>query len=187
MIKINLIPREARPDRTVYYQLFLGAVVLAVTLVIVFGWWMKLNEDIEDLNAEIKHKQAELKKLEHVRKKVKEFEEKKALLLKKKDTIINLQKIQKGPVLILMELNAARPQNQIWFTDVIMQGDKKIKLRGKGLSYSSIGDFMNALEKKPIFENVKLENSMMEKSKNRQIYKFSIHFNIVIESISGPA
>jgi Tfp pilus assembly protein PilN len=187
MIRINLIPREARPDRTIYYQLFFGVVILAVTLLVVVVWWIKLNDEIATLKDDIQRKKEELKKLEYVRKKVQEFEDKKALLIRKRETIINLQKIQRGPVLILMELNRARPQNQVWLSDMSMVGADMIKLRGAGLSYSSIGDFMNELSRRPIFENVKLESSVKEVQGNRQIYKFSLHFNIVLAAIEGQS
>ncbi|OGL43299.1 MAG: hypothetical protein A2161_20430 [Candidatus Schekmanbacteria bacterium RBG_13_48_7] len=185
MIRINLIPREARPDRTIYYQLFLGIVVLCVALLVCVYEYMSLNKQINDLKIDIAEKRETLKKLEYVRNKVAEFEAKKQLLIKKKETIENLQKIQKGPVVMLMELNRARPQNQIWLTDVNMVGENLIKLRGVGLSYSSIGDFMNELEKRPIFKNVKLETSTKEVSSGRQIYKFSINFNVEMQSVEG--
>lgn len=185
MIRINLIPREARPDRTIYYELFLGVLILALTVLVVVVWWIKLNDEIATLKDDIQRKKEELKKLEYVRKKVEEFEQKKTLLERKRDTIINLQRIQRGPVLILMELNRARPQKQVWFTDVSMIGENLVKLRGAGLSYSSIGDFMNELSRRPIFENVKLESSTKEVQGNRQIYRFSMNFNISVAAIEG--
>jgi len=177
MIKINLLPTEGPGPTKVYFELFLGLILIAVGVGAIGVYWNYLNTIIDKRNEEIRVKEDQIKKLQDIIDNVKKYETEKDVLQKKIDLIKKLRDAQKAPVLLLDQLSKNVPDN-VWYHELKSKGNT-LELKGASLSMMSIGDLINGLKQdNGLFENVRLKKSSMKDIKGREIYSFEMELKL---------
>ena len=173
MIRINLLPVKAAHRLSVgIRQIQLMGIVVACVLLVVIGYNVKVARDLSKLEDEIARTQAEIKRLEELIGEVNQFEAERQRLLKQLDVIRDLEKGKTGPVKALDTLATVIPK-RVWIEGFTQSGNT-IKLSGFGVENADISDFMNALEKSPMFSDIKLQISEKVVQFGQPIYKFDL-------------
>ncbi|MBN2054961.1 PilN domain-containing protein [bacterium] len=178
MIKINLLPHEKPPDRTVYFQIIGSLVVIIVTITTIGVLNYYFNSRISEKQEEKAQKERTVAQLEVIINQVAQYERDKQTLRSKLDTITNLRNNQRAPVDLLEEVARSLPDH-IWL-QFIQNVKERVTLRGYSLSLTSIGDFITALENSPAFTNVQFIHSRMVNITGREVYEFELQLKSMI-------
>ncbi|MBN2362261.1 MAG: PilN domain-containing protein [Deltaproteobacteria bacterium] len=157
-------------------QLQLMGVVVACVLLVVVGYNIKLANDVNKLEDEVSRTEAEIKRLEELIGEVNQFEAERQRLRKQLDVIRDLEKGKTGPVKALDTLATVIPK-RVWI-ETMAQSGSTINLTGYGVENADISDFMNALEKSPMFTDIKLQVSEKVVQFGQPIYKFKLTTNV---------
>lgn len=160
MIKINLLPKEARKRVGLGEQIFIIIVVLVATFVGVGLYWDYLNNVIEEKQNHIVQIKARLQELQRIIDEIEQFEQRRAALMAKLAVIETLKKEQKMPVYFLNELYLTLEED-IWLrtfqqTGSLAAPDAVVNISGTGLSNPVIADYQRNLQDSLYFTNVKL-------------------------------
>jgi len=150
MIKLNLlreeiVPLRKRPSISVSEKrrnhILIFLILLSLGL-ISFLWW-RVERQIAILDRNIRIAEQERVKLEGIIKEVKAFEEQKKNLQSKLDLIVELQKNQASPVLLMQQVSDLLPP-EIWLHSLRQQGNNT-NLEGSAVSYNAIATFLENL------------------------------------------
>jgi len=155
MIKINLLPyRSARKKEIITKQVFIGALPLVLTCLIICFFWLSINaknsqaiEDINIINEKIKQSKLKMKDIET-------FKAQKEMLTKKLDIIKTLEKNKMGPVRMLDDIATCLPGN-VWLTELEQKGTE-LMMEGRALDNPSVSRYMVQLEASSSLDNVVL-------------------------------
>ena len=155
MIKINLLPyRSARKKEIITKQVFIGALPLILTCLIICLFWLSLNaknsqalDDINSINEKIKQSKLKMKDIET-------FKSQKEMLTKKLDIIKTLEKNKMGPVRMLDDIATCLPGN-VWLTKLEQKGTE-LTMEGRALDNPSVSRYMVQLEASSSLDNVVL-------------------------------
>jgi type IV pilus assembly protein PilN len=172
MIKINLLPKEARKRVGVAEQLVLIVGALVVTLVVIGFVWRYLNGVIEDRRNQITETQRRLDELKKVIAEIEEFEKQRAALEQKLAIIAKLQKEQQLPVHLLDEIYLTL-DDDVWLNSFNLSGDK-ITFQGTALSNPVVADYTRSLEASPYFGEVELKYSNKAAIGTQEVRNFQI-------------
>ncbi len=174
MIKINMLPHERKKTSVVAIELVAAGSLILVVIIGIGIWWHYLETVIDEKIDTIKKKEKTVQELQIIIDQVLKYEQDRNVLQNKLNTIENLKNNQIGPVKLLDELNRRLPE-QIWLLKLQTAGNL-VTLRGNGLSQTSIGDFMSALDASPYFETVRLKISTLRIMFGREVYEFELDF-----------
>jgi type IV pilus assembly protein PilN len=166
MIRINLLPvKEAQRALGRRRQLSVGALSVAVALLMMLIPFMLQGRKIARLDGEMDQLQAEVAKLETQTKEVKELDKKRADLKAKLKIIEDLKLKRVGPVRILEDLGTAAPE-KLWLVDFAdVAGAATIT--GMALDNQTIAEFMRSLQGSKYFYEVDLvETSQSEPARS---------------------
>jgi type IV pilus assembly protein PilN len=145
MIKINLLPyRSARKKEIITKQVFIGALPLLATCLIIGFLWLSINAETNQVSQDIVTVQEKIKQSTLKMKDIENFKAQKETLSKKMDVIKTLQKNKSGPVRMLDDIATCLPGN-VWLTK-IDQKETGVLLEGIGLDNLSISRYMVQLE-----------------------------------------
>ncbi|MBI3782586.1 MAG: PilN domain-containing protein [Deltaproteobacteria bacterium] len=155
MIHINLLPvKEAQRAIGRRRQISVGALSIAVAVLMMVIPFMLQSRRMSHLDAEMDDLQAQVAKLESQAKEVKDLDKKRTDLKAKLKIIDDLKRKRVGPVRILEDLGSATPE-KLWlveFTDVA--GNATIT--GMALDNQTIAEFMRSLQGSKYFFDVDL-------------------------------
>ena len=168
MIRVNLIggPKKAAGAKsgvslqipTAILPLVWSAVVVAATVYGYF-WHSDLVGQQDQLASQIAAAQARLAQLQSVIEADAVYEERKAMLEARIETIEGLQRDQVSPVVLLDILSQAiNPSEYVWLSQ-LGQSDTQLTMSGVGTSYNAIADFETSLEATGYFRNIVLVNA----------------------------
>ncbi|MFH1808626.1 MAG: PilN domain-containing protein [Pseudomonadota bacterium] len=156
MIRINLLPVKERIRVSAgIRQLWMMSAVVILFLAVMVGYNVKISRDNDKLREEISRVEAEIKRLEDLIGEVNQLEADRNRLLKQLEIIRNLERGKTGPVRMMDSLASLIPK-RVWVTNMAESGGN-LTLQGFGIENSDISDFMNALEKDPMFSNIQLK------------------------------
>lgn len=184
MITINLLPSEGPGPTKVYFELFLGLLIIAIAAAGIGFYWNYLNGIVQNRNAEIAAKKEQVRKLKYISDKVKEFEAERIKLETKLNLIKQLRDNQKGPVILLDQLSRQLPDN-VWYNQ-LDEANQTLKIKGHALSMMSIGDLLQALQDSGYFNNVALKNTDVKSVSGREVYNFEISM-VFVDKKPQPA
>ena len=131
MIKINLLPKEARKRVGVWDQIIILILIVSATIVGIVVWHGWLNGRIDQLNENIAKTQQRLDELQKVIAEIEEFERQRQALEDKLRIIAKLEKEQQLPVHLLAILalfiapacsSSQQPPPLIRFADLFLEG-----------------------------------------------------------------
>jgi type IV pilus assembly protein PilN len=164
MIRINLVAPErtstkkkasgpAAPPGALQAYLMLALFVGGAAVVCAGAWWFQTNK-LESLSQQIA---ADEKRQQAIKLQVDQFEQKKAILKNKVQTIERLRLAQKSPVHMLDEISKALP-DYVWLTSMDeLRGN--VAFKGQSNSLAAVADFMNALQRSGWFPTVELASA----------------------------
>jgi type IV pilus assembly protein PilN len=170
MIKINLLPKEARKRVGIWDQIFILAAILILTFGGIAITWRYLNGIIEQKQAAIEKTKQRLAELQKVIDEIKAFEQQRAALEQKLQVIAKLEKEQKLPVHLLDDLYLTLVDD-LWLRGV-QQASENLFLQGSALSNPVVANYMKSLEKS--FGNVELVISQARPVGTREVRDFQI-------------
>jgi len=174
MIRINMLPHDRKKTSVITIELIAAGALIFVVLVGVAIGSHYLDTVMDEKLATIEAKKDQVDQLQIIIDQVMKYEEDVKQLENKVNTINDLQNNQTGPVKMLDELNRRLPE-EIWLSQTRTAGDL-ISVRGFGLSQTSIGDFMSALESSPYFFEIHLKIVTLNVQQNREVYEFELDF-----------
>ena len=174
MIRINLLPiRQTQKRQTVQQQLFIGGVLLILTITACIVWTMAISSQVDEKKAQIAEKNKELQQLKKIIGEVNEFTTKKKELEDKLKVIETLRKGKTGPVRALDDLATEIP-NRVWLTDVI-ETNGSVTITGRAIDHEDVSAFMKSLQKSKYFSGINLQHSKAGKDKSGvTLYDFKI-------------
>ena len=176
MIKINLLPKEARKRVGIWDQIFILAAILILTFGGIGVTWRYLNGIIEQKQAAIEKTNQRLAELQKVIDEIKAFEKQRAALEQKLQVIAKLEKEQKVPVHLLDDLYLTLVDD-MWLRGV-QQGGEALSLQGTALSNPVVANYMKSLEKS--FGAVELVISQVRPVGAREVRDFQITATVKI-------
>ena len=155
MIRINLLPlKEAERALGRRQQRALGALGLAVALLIMVVPYMVQGRRLAGLDREIATVQAEIKQYDEKVKEVRDLDRLKVELETKLRIIEDLNDKRVGPARVLSDLSRSTPEN-LWLVD-FKETAGNATVTGMALDNQTIALFMRQLQGSPYFYNVDL-------------------------------
>ncbi len=158
MIRINLLPfRSTRKKENIRRQLSISILLVVMTLVGIFGVYLLLGNQIDDLDSRITIAQAELDKYEKINKEIAEIKRKLENLNKKMAVIRELEASRYEPVKLMEILSQTVIEKRMWFTKMETKVGS-VSLNGIAMDDKTVADFMLRLEGCGLFSAVSLRN-----------------------------
>jgi type IV pilus assembly protein PilN len=173
MIRINLVgpertKKDKRPDRrepsapgALQSYLLLALFAGGAALLCAALWWVQSNK-IKQLDTQIATAEKRQRDLQAIKQQVDEFEQKKAILKNKVETIENLRLAQKSPVHMLDEISKSLP-DYVWLTG-LDETKGALRFAGQGNSLAAVADFISALQRSGWFPTVDLATAQEQAS-----------------------
>jgi type IV pilus assembly protein PilN len=149
MIRINLLPVRAKIRKENVRQIISVYLLGVLLLVAAIGFlWVSRGLEISRREARLKQVQAEVAGYAKYEKILKDLQAKKAIIEKKRETILSLQQDRDNLVRVLALLSVEIPPERVWF-EKLTQAGPAITLDGVALSDETIVEFMRNLESSP--------------------------------------
>ncbi len=173
MITINLLPvREERRKQELRGHAGLVVVFIAIACFCVTTVQANLASKVSAGTREVAALKAQKEKYKTQLDEVEKFKAQKKDIEQKLAVIENLNASRSGPVRILDELGSRTPNN-VYIKSLNTEAGF-IELKGEGLNYDVIAEYLESLEESDFFENVKLETSKGKKVKGLKVSSFEI-------------
>jgi len=172
MIKINLLPKEARKRVGVWEQLVLIVLVVVAVLVAMGIGWGYLNSIIAQKQQQIAKTQQRLEELQKVIAEIAAFEKQSDALKQKLKVIAQLQKEQQVPVHLLDEVYLTLEED-LWLR-AFQQNGNNLSFQGSALSLPVIANYQRKLEKSNYFDNVELGGATLRVVGTQEVRDFQI-------------
>jgi len=177
MIRINLLPfRSARTKENIRRQLSIFLLVVIMTLVSLFGVYLLLGNQIDDLNSRIKTTTAELEKFDKINKEIEEIKKKLDNLNKKMDVIRQLESDRYEPVQLMDTLTQTIIAKRMWFTRMESKPEA-VTINGIAMDDKTVADFMLQLEGCGLFSAVSLKTLKQVEVQKTALKSFEISCN----------
>ncbi|PID57238.1 hypothetical protein CSB45_08410 [candidate division KSB3 bacterium] len=176
MIKINLLPKEARKRAGLGQQIAMIILVLLATIVAIGFTWNYLDNVIEKKNAEIAKTRERLQELQKIIDEINQFEAQRKALEQKLAVIAKLEKEQKLPVHLLDEVYLTL-EDDLWLRN-FQEGNFNITISGTALSNPVLSDYLRNLEESQYFDNVELVVSQRKTIGAQTVRDFQIKMKL---------
>jgi type IV pilus assembly protein PilN len=152
MIKINLLPKEARKRVGVWDQIIIIVLVVIGTVVGILIWNGWLNSEIDRLDENIAKTQQRLED--------------------KLRVIAMLEKEQQLPIHLLDELYMTL-EEEMWLRSFNQSG-MNLNIAGIAFSHPVVSDYHRNLDESPYFSNVDLKGTQRMEIAGREVRSFQI-------------
>lgn len=172
MIKINLLPKDARKRVGLTQQIVIMAIMILATIFGIAFAWSTLDGMIAQRQEEIARTQQRLQELQKVIEEINKFEAQRQALEQKLAVIAKLEKEQKIPVHMLDELFLTL-EDDMWLTS-FQQQNQDLLVNGSALSNPVVSDYMRNLEESPYFGNIELVVSQSRQIGTQTVRDFQL-------------
>jgi Tfp pilus assembly protein PilN len=175
MIRINLLPeakrkapkakgkKPIRPPREIpFVWIIAGLIVVLITAAGLAMWHMGLVREQEDLQKQTTAIEGQISQMKVQQGLVQKAREQRNNLAQKLEIINTLKKRQTGPVNLMAQLAGAMPR-RLWLS-AMTQNSSAITLSGFAVDHRQIAEFMENLQKSPLFHGVELINIQTQQS-----------------------
>jgi len=195
MIRINLLgipkaKRGKRPSAPTSVGEGPSATMLILVFVIVlgaglWGWYIIVDRQRQQLHADLQAAQAENQRLAEVKAKYEANKKTADLFLQRVKVIDQLKQQQTGPVSMLnMVADTVTKTDAVWLEAMTDDG-KNINFTGLALSPNAVANLMANLEKSGKFKSVEIKETAQDSTiKELQAFKFEL---ICEKAVSGAA
>lgn len=174
MIKINLLPREAR-RRKIRVKVPYAAIVALVILICgaMVLYWRSVKGEITRLREEIVATRSEIGQNQQIVRLVEQYTRDKKQLQERLTLIQGISAAQTTPVRLLDGISQALPDD-VWLVGVSKVSGKLV-VQGYASSHFAVANLMLALGRlKPIISNVELNFSEIQLYENKAVERFEI-------------
>lgn len=178
MIKINLLPKDARKRVGIGERIVVIVLVLLLTCGGLGFAWSYLNGVIEERKAQIAEAQQKLEELQKVLAEIEAFERQRAELEKKLAVIDKLQKEQQLPVHILEEVYLTL-DDDVWLRSFSWNG-ANLNFSGIALSNPVVADYMRNFERSKYITNPVLGSVTQSTMSGQEVRNFSIRATLQV-------
>ncbi|MDX8394231.1 MAG: PilN domain-containing protein [Mariprofundales bacterium] len=173
MIRINLLPyRTERRQKQLLQHILSAIAALVLLLVLCTVMYTTASSSLEELQQEFVDLQAENKRLETTIGELKDLDRLRGDVQKKLDLIDDLQFGRFQTLEMFITISEQIPEN-IWLGRVTDR-DGNIHISGMGESNKAVANFLRALDKTVLFENIKLAFSELTKVGTVPVRRFEI-------------
>jgi type IV pilus assembly protein PilN len=190
MIRINLLPREARQARRSFTLPKMDAIVPIVALVGVaalFGAFSVIQAlQVSRLKDDIARARVEAEKLRPQIQTIQELTLKREELTRRLNVISSLDKSRLWRVKLVDELSRCVPDH-LWLASYEEVGTDQVKIDGVTFSNLLVADFMSRLEASPLYGQVDLIVAEKGTIDQRSVVKFTVTAKMTFQPASGPA
>ncbi len=192
MIKVNLLPvRAARKKETFMNQIYVGILVIIISLGIV-GWRTWSNgQKIESLESQIADRKRELNELRDIQKQVEEYKAKNKILQDKISVMTSLEEGRDWYIQIIDHIGMSIPEI-VWIQSLSMGATRgrgggagiysaPVKINGGAYEKDAIGYFISNLESnKKYVSSVNLGkiDSKRMRGTGQEYYNYDLTINI---------
>jgi len=174
MIRINLLPfRSNRKKENIRRQLSIFILSLVFSVVVMFGIYLFLSNQADDLNSRIASTQAELGKYEKINREIDEIKKKLDNLNKKLAVIRELEISRYEPVRLMDTLSRVIVEKRMWFTSLDAKADL-VNISGVAMDDKTVADFMVRLESSGLFTTVNLKTLRQVEIQKTSLKSFEI-------------
>jgi type IV pilus assembly protein PilN len=173
MIKINLLPKEARKRVGLGEQIFIIVFVLVATFTGIGLYWSYQKGVIEQKQDDIARTKQRLQELQKIIDEIEKFEAQRKALEQKLEVIAKLEKEQRLPVRFLDELYLTL-EDDLWLTS-FQQSGRQLSVSGSALSNPVLSNYLRKLEVSPYFDNIELVISQSKQIGSRVVRDFQIN------------
>jgi type IV pilus assembly protein PilN len=142
-------------------------------VVAIFGTYLLLGNQIDDLESRITVAQAELDKYEAINKEIAEIKAKLVNLEKKMDVIRKLEASRYEPVTLMDIMTQTVIAKRMWFTKMETRADT-VSMSGLAMDDKTVADFMLRLESCGLFSAVSLRNIKQVELQKTALKSFEI-------------
>lgn len=155
MIRINLLPyRHALRQRQILRHIAVAVGVVVAAIGIVLGMHFYASSRLSDLREDLVRLQQRNQVLNRQIGEIRNLDKLRSDVQAKLKIVDQLQKGRFLSLKTLIALSRAIPSNA-WLTEVEDDGDV-IRLKGMGESNKAVANFMRALDREPVFTDVRL-------------------------------
>jgi Tfp pilus assembly protein PilN len=178
MIRVNLLPREEKAQRSaVSYQFKAGEVILPVALLVavalvITGTTMSQRMSLASLTKSITDVESQSRALAPQIEKVNQLARERAELDLRLGVIHQLQQGRTQSVRLMDELARCVPDH-LWLMSAVQDGSK-LTLEGGTFSNLVVSDFMSSLERSSMFADVQLEIAERGDASGHPMVKFRV-------------
>ena len=171
MIKINLLPfRVARKKENIRRQISVLLLLIVLTIVAFFWYTLTINKQISTVKERTKQVNSQILKYKEKADRVSQIK-KDLKALKEKLEIVSVLKKQREKQLILFDgMTELMVPGRMWLESFKTDKDN-VTLKGIAFDNPTIADFMEKLEKSPLFSKVDLKTAKMRKFKDNVMLK----------------
>ena len=185
MIKINLLPKEARKRVGIGEQILIILLVLVVTFAGIGFYWSYLNGVIEQKRLAIARTNQRLQELQKIIDEIETFEAQRKALEQKLAVIAKLEKEQKLPVHLLDELYVTL-EDDLWL-NFFQQSRNVMSVNGTALSNPVVSNYLRNLEQSQYFTNVELVSVIERVIGSRIVRDFQLSMNLMVPGETSAA
>src|ERR1035437_1794794 len=192
MIRINLLGR-ARPTAAratgpleATLQIVLLVISLAASVGILYGHYLLMERENNQVLANIRKQTGEKARLEQIKQQVDDFEKQKVVLQERISVIEELQRNRTGGQELLAAIaNTVSRTDTLWLTSV----DRKaniLTISGSAGSINAAANFITQLKRSGYFQQVEIKESHQDESnKAVQIFLFSLTAQFALPGSPG--
>ncbi len=174
MIRINLLPfRSNRKKENIRRQLSIFVLSMALSVVAIFGVYLLLSNQVDDLNSRIARTQVELDKYDKINREIEEIKKKLDNLNKKLAVIRELEVSRYEPVRLMDTLAQVILDKRMWFTTLDVKAEG-IAISGVAMDDKTVADFMVRLEGSGLFSSVSLRTLRQVEIQKTNLKSFEI-------------
>lgn len=171
MIKINLLPfRVARRKENIRRQISIFFLLIFLTVVMCYWYAQHVNKQIqtvkdntEQVNAQIAKFKEKANRVEKIKKDLKALDEKLAI-------VESLNKQRDKQLVLFDSITGLVVPDRMWL-DFLKIDQNTVIIKGIAYDNPTIADFMEMLEKSPLFDKVDLKTAQMKTFKNGVMLK----------------
>jgi type IV pilus assembly protein PilN len=174
MIRINLLPfRSTRKKENIRRQLSILLLSLVFAVVAIFGIYLFLSNQVDDLNSRIASTQVELERYDKINREIEEIKKKLDNLNKKLAVIRELEVSRYEPVRLMDTLSQVIVEKRMWFTALDAKTDV-VNISGIAMDDKTVADFMVRLESSGLFSAVSLKTLRQVEIQKTNLKSFEI-------------
>jgi type IV pilus assembly protein PilN len=171
MIKINLLPfRVARKKENIRRQISVFLLLIVLTIVALFWYTLTINKQISTVKERTKQVDSQILKYKEKADRVARIK-KNLKALEEKLEIVSVLKKQREKQLILFDgMTELMVPGRMWLESFKTNKDN-VTIKGIAFDNPTIADFMEKIEKSPLFSKVDLKAAKMRKFKDNVMLK----------------